>query len=150
MTLFEHIIITVQVLEWSGSVLDALSLAMKAALHNTLIPKLSVSGEGEEMEIEISDNPHDSTPVDASNTPIIITLTQVHSSSVRYTGKAFSCTFYSKVGTKFVVDATLEEESCSSSRLSLAVNRSGQLVGVKKDGPGGIPYGKMNDIISVS
>ena len=56
---------------------DALSLGVKAALHNTLIPKLTVTGEGEEMEIEISDDPHDSTRVDASNAPIIVTLTQV-------------------------------------------------------------------------
>lgn len=66
-----------QVLEWSGSMLDALSLAVHAALHNTRIPSLTVTGEGEEMEIEVSDNPHDSTPVDTTLAPIIITLTQV-------------------------------------------------------------------------
>ena len=66
------------VLEWGGGMIDALSLGVKAALHNTLIPKLMVTGEGEEMEIEISDDPHDSTRVDASNAPIIVTLTQVY------------------------------------------------------------------------
>lgn len=65
------------VLEWSGGMVDAISLGVRAALQSTLIPKLTVSGEGEEMEIEISDNPHDSTSVDASNAPIIVTLTQV-------------------------------------------------------------------------
>lgn len=65
------------VLEWGGGMVDALSLGVKAALHNTLIPKLTVTGEGEEMEIEISDDPRDSTRVDASNAPIIVTLTQV-------------------------------------------------------------------------
>lgn len=65
------------VLEWSGGMLDTLSLGVRAALLSTLIPKLTVSGEGEEMEIEISDNPHDSTRVDAENAPIIVTLTQV-------------------------------------------------------------------------
>ena len=59
--------------------LDALSIAVKAALHSTLVPKLTVTGEGEEMEIEVSDNPHDSTSVDASSAPVIITLTQVSS-----------------------------------------------------------------------
>ena len=66
-----------QVLEWSGSVLDVLSLAVRAALHNTRIPQLIVTGEGEEVEVEVSDNPHDSTPVQIDHTPIIITLTQV-------------------------------------------------------------------------
>ena len=58
--------------------LDALSLAVWSALSSTLIPKLTVTGEGEEMEIEVSDNPHDSTRVDVSQAPVIVTLTQVH------------------------------------------------------------------------
>ena len=65
------------VLEWSGGMLDTLSLGVRAALLSTLIPKLTVTGEGDEMEIEISDNPHDSTRVEAANAPIIVTLTQV-------------------------------------------------------------------------
>ena len=68
-----------QVLEWSGSVLDVISIAVRAALHNTRIPRLIVTGEGEEVEVEVSDNPHDSIPVDISHAPIIITLTQVTS-----------------------------------------------------------------------
>ena len=59
--------------------LDALSLAVWSALGTTLIPKLIVSGEGEEMEIEVSDNPHDSTRIDVTKAPLIITLTQVRS-----------------------------------------------------------------------
>lgn len=57
--------------------LDTLSLGVRAALHSTLVPQLTVSGEGDEMEIEVSDNPHDSTPVSAEGAPIIITLNQV-------------------------------------------------------------------------
>lgn len=71
--------VDVLVLEWSGSVLDALSLAVRAALHTTRIPRLTVTGEGEEMEVEVSDNPHDASTVDVTNAPIIITLTQVRS-----------------------------------------------------------------------
>lgn len=57
--------------------LDALSLAVWSALGTTLVPKLIVSGEGEEMEIEVSDNPHDSTRIDVTKAPLIVTLTQV-------------------------------------------------------------------------
>ena len=46
-------------------------------LQDTKIPRLTVTGEGEEMEIEVSDNPHDSTSLDVASAPIIITLTQV-------------------------------------------------------------------------
>ncbi len=41
------------------------------------IPKLQVTGEGEEMEIQVSDNPFDNDPVDISNVPVIVTLTLV-------------------------------------------------------------------------
>ena len=57
--------------------LDVLSLAVRAALHDTRIPRLIVTGEGEEVEVEVSDNPHDSTSLDISHTPIIITVSQV-------------------------------------------------------------------------
>lgn len=49
-----------------------------------------------------------------------------------------------------MADASIEEEACSTSRLSMAVNKAGNIVSVTKEGTGGIPYGKMNDIISVS
>ena len=47
------------------------------------------------------------------------------------------------------MDASIEEEACSTARLSLAVNKSGDILSVTKDGTGGIPYAKMNDIIAV-
>ena len=64
--------------------------------------------------------------------------------------KKTRCNLVLQVGGRFLVDASLEEEACSTSRLSLAVNKDGNIVSVTKDGTGGIPYGKMNDIISVS
>ena len=48
-----------------------------------------------------------------------------------------------------MVDASQEEEACATARLSLAVNKSGRVLSVTKDGTGGIPYGKINDIFSV-
>ena len=71
-------------LEVGGSVLDTLSIGVRAALQATVVPKLTVTGEGEEIEIEVSDNPHDSTPVNAEGAPIIISLNQVsHASLLR-------------------------------------------------------------------
>ncbi len=137
-------------LEWSGSVLDAVSLGVRAALHNTRIPKLTVTGEGEEMEIEVSDNPHDSFHVDTTNAPIIITLTQVSKASCSLSNLHSFPLPSLQVGDNFVVDASQEEEECSTSRLSLAVSRSGHTLSVNKDRPGGIPYRKLHDVISVS
>ncbi len=60
-----------------GGLLDTLSLGVRAALQDTTLPDLTVTGEGEDMEIEVSDNPHDSTPVKVEGAPIITTLYQV-------------------------------------------------------------------------
>jgi exosome complex component RRP42 len=122
--------VDVLVLEWSGSVLDVISIAVRAALHNTRIPRLIVTGEGEEVEVEVSDNPHDSIPVDISHAPIIITLTQI--------------------GHNFVVDVNMKEEMCTSSRVSLAINEEGQTLSMNKDARGGISYSKLHDVIAMA
>lgn len=75
----------IQVLEWGGSVLDIISIAVRAALHNTSIPRLIVTGHGEEVEVEVSDNPYDSTHISVDHAPIIITLAQVTYSGRLYT-----------------------------------------------------------------
>ena len=44
----------------------------------------------------------------------------------------------------------MKEEMCASSRVSLAINEEGQTLSVNKDGPGGIPYSKLRNVITVS
>lgn len=41
------------------------------------LPKLQVIGEGSEKDIEISDDPYDTVPLDISNVPILVTLNKV-------------------------------------------------------------------------
>ena len=48
------------------------------------------------------------------------------------------------------MDASLEEEACSSVRLSMAVNKEGHVTSTNKEGSGGISFHKMPDIIAVS
>lgn len=43
----------------------------------------------------------------------------------------------------------MKEEMCASSRLSFALNKEGQTLSINKDGPGGIPYSKLQDVITV-
>ncbi len=49
------------------------------------------------MEIEVSDNPFDSDPVDISNVPVIVTLTLVCIIIIVIEIVFFSCLFYSWV-----------------------------------------------------
>lgn len=51
---------------------------MKAALHNTEIPKvIAATLDGGEPDIQVSDDPYDCIKLDVTNYPIIITLCKV-------------------------------------------------------------------------
>lgn len=117
-------------LEVGGSLLDALSIGVRAALQSTLVPRLTVTGEGEEMEIEVSDNPHDSTPVAADGAPVVVTLHQL--------------------GGRYVVDCALEEELCSGSQLRFAVDRDGHVLSSSMEGAGSVPYSDLSSIIKMA
>ncbi|XP_031560495.1 exosome complex exonuclease RRP42-like [Actinia tenebrosa] len=102
----------------SGNLYDILSIAIKAALHNTSIPNVTVTTDGGDVELEISDDPHDCKRLNVDNTPIIITL--------------------SKIGLRHVVDASMEEEACSDCHLLVSVNGSGNICSQQKIGAGGM------------
>jgi len=106
------------ILECGGNLFDALSIGIKSALSDTRIPNLTVIGEGEEQDFEVSDDPYDSTPIDISNVPLLITL--------------------NKIGNRFVVDATPEEEVCSDAHLLISINERGNCCSVQKRGQCGI------------
>ncbi len=55
-----------------------------------------------------------------------------------------------QVGREYLVDASQEEEACSSLRVAMGVDREGHVTSANKEGDGGIPYHKMNDIVTVS
>ncbi|XP_002157039.2 exosome complex component RRP42 [Hydra vulgaris] len=117
------------VLECGGNLFDALSIAVKAALHNTRIPTLSIIGEGAEKSIEVSDDPYNSTPIDVSNIPILVTL--------------------NKVGERYIVDATAEEEICSDAQLLVSINQKGNVCSVQKHGSGGINPDLLFEMLKV-
>ena len=103
------------VLDSAGNLFDALAIATRAALYNTKIPKIEVIEiSPTETEFEVSDDPHDYTRIDCSNIPISVTL--------------------GRVGNKFIVDPSLEEEECISTRVSVSVNRKGNICSIKKSG----------------
>jgi exosome complex component RRP42 len=108
------------VLNAEGSLLDALSIAVKAALADTKIPKVTaVAGPGAEdpMELELDDDPEECARLDVAGVPLIVSLT--------------------RVGLHAVVDATHEEEAHMSAALSVAVDGAGLVRSVGKRGGGG-------------
>jgi len=110
--------VDILILECGGNLSDAVSMAVKAALYTTLVPKVTVTAvDGGEPELELSDDPTDGQRLDVMDTaPVLITL--------------------NRIGNHVVVDATPEEEACTSASLIMGVTPSGAVTAVKKTGSG--------------
>ena len=109
--------VDILILEVGGNLYDTVSMAVKAALHSTIIPKVSVATvDGGKPELEITDDPQDGHRLQVINSPILVTM----------------C----RIGNYCVIDPTPEEEACSTSSLVLGVTPEGKITTVKKSGPG--------------
>jgi len=102
--------IDVLVLESAGNLLDAIMLAIRAALRSTALPKVTVVALAEENEYELQVEEDVTFGLDLSRLPICLTL--------------------HFLGAIFFLDATLEEEQCPTSRASVAVNGEGRVIAV--------------------
>lgn len=99
-----------------GCPIDAISVAIKAALAATLLPRVELAmGEDpdDEPDYELIDDPSAATRIDVSNIPVTI--------SVGVMGRG-------AVG----IDLTSEEEHCADAILQVAVSSSGSVCGVTK------------------
>jgi len=118
------------VLECGGNLFDSLSLAVKAALHNTRIPNVTVSTDEGGVELEISDDPHDCRRLDISSIPVTVTM--------------------SKIGHRHVVDASLQEEACSLAQLLVSVNGNNSICAMQKVGPGALDPDSIFEMIETA
>mmetsp|Transcript_34324 Transcript_34324/g.45394 ORF Transcript_34324/g.45394 Transcript_34324/m.45394 type:complete len:297 (+) Transcript_34324:199-1089(+) len=117
------------VLSANGNILDPASFAAYITMNTTRIPKVSVFDmEGsDEKDFEISTDIADSELIDGNNLPVSITL--------------------SKVGRHWVVDASMEEESCVAARVVVAVNCEGKVCGIYKSGDGTVALQDMPSLV---
>ena len=104
------------VLSNNGSVLDAVSCAVWAALMDTRLPFLkpvrAQAGFEDDFIFDMSSTK--ALPLEVGCLPINITLT--------------------RIGDAFVVGATQHEESCATSQIHVAVNRMGDFFGLCQAG----------------
>ncbi|GAB5567982.1 exosome complex component RRP42 isoform X1 [Prionailurus iriomotensis] len=111
--------VDVLLLECGGNLFDTISIAVKAALFNTRIPRVRVLEDEEgSKDIELSDDPYDCIRLSVENVPCIVTL----------------C----KIGYRHVVDATLQEEACSLASLLVSVTSKGVVTCMRKVGKGSL------------
>lgn len=96
--------VDVLILECGGNLFDAVSLACKAALYNTKIPKVTAAlMDGGETDLILSDDPFDYTRINTEHIPILVTV----------------C----KIGDSCVIDPSAEEEQCSSVGIVVSISR---------------------------
>jgi len=104
-------------LQCGGNLLDVISIAVKVCLGVCEIPRVTGLrydlGQGVPV---FSTDEYDFDYLDVSKAPIVVTLP--------------------RVGRFFVVDASLEEESCSKGKLAFGVAPDGDVTSVDKLGRG--------------
>ena len=122
--------IDVLYIQCGGNLFDAASIALKAALHSTTMPNVSVSGEGIEMELEISDDPYHVWRLNTSLCPICITLYQL--------------------GESFAADVSEEEEECSTGYVHVGVLPSGEVSAMEKSGAGNMEPDALLEMIDAA
>lgn len=123
--------VDIVVLECGGNLFDAIALAVKAALYNTRIPKVTVQRDVDGVEdIEVSDNPHDYDKLDTQQLPLLVTV--------------------SKVGQGHIVDTTLEEEACSMACLVVAVSKEGAIDGMMKKGSASLALESIDNMLETA
>ncbi|GAB5585592.1 hypothetical protein Unana1_00492 [Umbelopsis nana] len=124
--------IDAMILDYSGNVLDAVFMAAKAALFNTRIPKTQIQDLGDgEFEFEVLDDVEDAEQLEGiENIPIGVTL--------------------NKIGTGHIIDASPLEELCAEAKLTITVNKDGQICGIQKGSDGGIEPGLMSEMIQTA
>lgn len=108
--------IDILILQCSGSLFDAISMAVKCALYDLKIPRVSSAIlDGGNVDLVLSDDPSDCDRLDVTAVPVLVTL--------------------AKIGDLCVVDPDISEEICSTASLVVAV--SGQNITFVKSISGG-------------
>eukprot|EP00735_Rhodelphis_limneticus_P014249 TRINITY_DN8254_c0_g1::TRINITY_DN8254_c0_g1_i1::g.10267::m.10267 TRINITY_DN8254_c0_g1::TRINITY_DN8254_c0_g1_i1::g.10267 ORF type:complete len:281 (+),score=36.90,sp/Q15024/EXOS7_HUMAN/41.96/2e-73,RNase_PH/PF01138.16/1.4e-19,RNase_PH/PF01138.16/4.5e+03,RNase_PH_C/PF03725.10/5.9e-10 TRINITY_DN8254_c0_g1_i1:71-913(+) len=102
-----------------GNLMDAVAIGVKAALSDVKVPSVAVQmSESGDVELEMDDDPSACTSLSLRTVPLCVTLCQI--------------------GSKYVVDCTLDEEACMSAGVSVAVNGDGNICALHKVGAGSL------------
>eukprot|EP01120_Amphizonella_sp_Union-15-10_P010176 TRINITY_DN4041_c0_g3_i1.p1 TRINITY_DN4041_c0_g3~~TRINITY_DN4041_c0_g3_i1.p1 ORF type:complete len:283 (-),score=47.91 TRINITY_DN4041_c0_g3_i1:35-883(-) len=115
-----------------GNLQDAVSMCTRAAIFDTRIPRVTIIQSQEskdDYELELNDDPNVALTLSVHEFPVTVTFT--------------------KIGENQIVDATMEEELCMSSRVIVGVNINGNICHVQKEF-GSLSYLALQQVISAS
>lgn len=100
---------------------DAVSIAVKAALWDTRIPLVkSVTVDGNNIDMEVSEELHDCQKLDVTGAPIMVKK-KPHG---RFFVNLFPQVTVCKIGEQCIVDPSAAEELCSVGALVISVSRN--------------------------
>ncbi|RHY23675.1 hypothetical protein DYB32_009095 [Aphanomyces invadans] len=124
--------VDVMVFDTSGNLPDVVSMAIYAALRDTLLPSIKLSGDKDDQEqiIQVESDPASGRRLSLDDWPVCLTL--------------------SKVDKWFVMDATLEEEMCMTAQISVSIDRRGHVCGMQKNGVGALDLKEMQAMVDVA
>eukprot|EP00053_Salpingoeca_punica_P022019 m.213727 g.213727 ORF g.213727 m.213727 type:complete len:293 (-) comp28740_c0_seq1:223-1101(-) len=125
--------VDVLVLECAGgSLLDAIVVAVKAALMNTRVPEVVVSGDGVNtpFDFDVVEDPHKVRSVGGERFPVLVTM--------------------HKVGKVHLIDASAEEEACARGSVMIGVTPEGNTCLVQTSGVGGISMPSLMDMLQTA
>lgn len=122
-------------MQCAGNLYDAISLAVKSALHNMKIPRVhSALLDGGDVDLVLSDDPADCDRLKVESYPLLVTI----------------C----KIGEHVIVDPTIEEETCSTTSVVIGVSfppdqEQGFITAIKTIGSGSIHSDTLDDCIDL-
>lgn len=126
--------IDVLVMDNGGNLLDAIVMAVKAALLTTTLPPLEIiTGDGGAPEITVNDDPFSHIPLPyVERIPLAVTLSKVAMGSQ----------------SEWLIDASSDEEQCISVRLTLSLAPDGRMCGLSKSGVGTLQLPALDAIMA--
>ena len=89
-------------MELGGNLIDVCGIGIYSALQNTILPKLEIeSGDNNEVEIMLSDDPLDGEEIDFISPLLTVTI--------------------AKLGNRYIIDPSDEEEAVSNVKICVAI-----------------------------
>ncbi|XP_049850921.1 putative exosome complex exonuclease RRP42 [Schistocerca gregaria] len=123
--------IEILVLDCGGNLVDAISIATRAALANTTVPLVKVveAKKPGEYEFELDGDIDNNIIIPVENVPIFVSFNQI--------------------GSYLIVDPSLQEELCLGCRISIGINKIGNICTIDK-GNGMIGLETLPQIMSTA
>ena len=105
-------------------------IGIYAALKNTTLPRLEIErGDNDEVEIQLTDDPLDGAAIESLSPILTLTI--------------------AKLGNRYIIDPSDEEEAVSKVKLSVAMNR-GDVAGLVKLGIGSLDPDSVTEIVLIA